>query len=126
MSILLLVAPLVAPHNTITIGENRKEQTKRWLTGEESRKDHNRSTSTSTALPRTVQTLCNIQSVNKTKIGKVMDHRDQGRFEGEQNKEGEQCRCRKKEDKNKGLVEFRLLIEIEPTHDLGSVYPVGS
>jgi hypothetical protein len=25
MSILLLAAPLVAPHNTITIGENRKE-----------------------------------------------------------------------------------------------------
>src|ERR1700734_643161 len=83
MSILLLVAPLVAPHNTITIGENRKEHTKRWLTGEESRKDHNRSTSTSMALLRTVQTLCNMQSVNKTNIGKVMNHRDQGRFEGE-------------------------------------------
>jgi len=54
-----------------------------------------------------------------------MDHQDQGRFEGERNKEGEQCRCRKKEDKNEGRVEFRLLIEIEPTCDLGSVYPVA-
>ena len=54
-----------------------------------------------------------------------MDHRDQGRFEGEWNKEGEQCRRRKKEDKNEGLVEFCLLIEIEPACDLGSVYPVA-
>ena len=38
MSILLLVAPLVAPHNTITIGENRKEHKEtanRW--GEQKR-----------------------------------------------------------------------------------------
>jgi len=54
-----------------------------------------------------------------------MDHRDQSRFEEERNKEGEQCRRRKKEDKNEGLVEFRLLIEIEPTRDLRSVYPVA-
>jgi hypothetical protein len=54
-----------------------------------------------------------------------MDHRDQGRFEGERNKEGEQCRRRKKEDKKEGLVEFHLLIKIEPTHDLRSVYPVA-
>ena len=54
-----------------------------------------------------------------------MDHQHQGRFEGERNKEGEQCGRRKKEDKNEGLVEFRLSIEIEPTHDLGSVYPVA-
>ena len=54
-----------------------------------------------------------------------MDHRDQGRFEGKRNKEGEQCRRRKKEDKKEGLVKFRLLIEIEPTRDLGSVYPVA-
>ena len=72
MSILLLVAPLVAPHNTITIGENRKEHTKRWLTGGESRKDHNRSTSTSTALPRTVRTSCNMQSDQNT------DRKDDG------------------------------------------------
>ena len=51
MSILPLVLPLVAPHNTITIGENRKEHTKRWLTGRESRKYHNWSMSTSMALP---------------------------------------------------------------------------
>ena len=66
MSTLLLVAPLVAPHNTITIGENRKEHTKRWLTGGESRKDHNQSTSTSTALLRTVWTSCNMQSEQNT------------------------------------------------------------
>jgi hypothetical protein len=66
MSILPLVAPLVASHNTITIGEKIKEHTKRWLTGGESRKDHNRSMSTSTALPQTVRTSCNMQSEQNT------------------------------------------------------------